>query len=256
MVELAPHLLNRSRGQSRLPAGPAFLKGLTLAPGRVHEFCGTARRTLALLTARALAGPVMWIAPAWLPDRLMGDGVRTLVDPGRLIFVHPRRAEDLLWCTEEALRSGAVPLVVADLLEPPRLTPVRRLHLAAETGAGDGRPPPLGLLLTPGSGGAAGVESRWSLHPAHAPEAEAWRLDRLRARSAPPMTWRVTSSPEGMALSEPGVSAGSEPGPDTPHAHRASTAVASPRQALGAAATALVAPSPHRHLPRCQKGCR
>ena len=199
---MADALLRSLPAADRAAPRLGFLGGLALRAGRVHELCGTARRTLALLVARAATGPVLWIAPAWWPERLMGDGLCGLVEPGRLIFVHPRRAEDLLWCAEEALRAGAVPLVVADLPAPPALTPVRRLHLAAETGAAEGRSLPTGLILTPGEGGAPGVESRWSLLPRHAGEAdETWRLDRLRARTDPPRSWRVTGGAR-FALSD------------------------------------------------------
>ncbi|WP_240722539.1 hypothetical protein [Poseidonocella sp. HB161398] len=158
---------------------------MSLRPGRAHELCGAARRRLALAVAAAVTGPVLWIRPSWQAEQLNCDGVRMLADPGRLIFAEPVRAEDLLWCMEEGLRSGAAPLVVAELPAPPAMTPVRRLHLAAETGGGQA----LGLLLTPGAGGAPGVESRWSLDPVHEPGQRRWRLERRRARTQPPKVW-------------------------------------------------------------------
>ncbi len=206
-----PPTISRNRARPRAPL--PFLAdgaadggaGLGLARGRVHEFCGPARRTLALLAARGAEGPVLWIAAAWQPERLNPDGIRPLIEPGRLIFASPRRAEDLLWCLEEALRAGAVPIVVGDLPEPPGLTPVRRLQLAAEQGAAEGRVAPLGLILTPGEGGAQGAESRWHLAPRHGPgqagvpgagaeaDASRWRLERRRARTDPPAAWALTA---------------------------------------------------------------
>ena len=180
----APRLLTRRRHRAAEDDVP-FLGPLAMARGRVHEICGPARRTLALVVAAASAGEVFWIAPAWSADRLHGDGVAGLVEPGRFVFVSPRQAGDLLWCAEEALRSGAVPLVVADLPEPPALTPIRRLHLAAETGTGRGGAP-LGLVLTP-EGAAPGVESRWSFAQA----GRGWRLERQKERTAPPRAWHV-----------------------------------------------------------------
>ena len=185
--------------------------GLPLARGRVHEFCGPARVALAALLLGETQGPVIWISPGWQAERIFPDGLRSFADPGRLIFARARRPEDLLWSMEEALRSGAAPLVLAELPEPPALTPVRRLHLAAEAGAEAarhrGRIAPLGVMLTPGAGGAAGVESRWRM--AAAPTASAgasglpvldpaWRLDRLRARMDPPKGWHLSRDGKGQ----------------------------------------------------------
>ncbi|WP_158967839.1 ImuA family protein [Chachezhania sediminis] len=208
----------RGRPEDRRP-------GLHLAPGRdapflaasrVHEACGPARRTFAAWVAGRLNGPVIWIVPAWSPDRLHSEGLADFAQPGRFLFVAPQRGEDLLWCAEEALRSGAAPLVVVDLPAPPALTPVRRLHLAAETGAetlaasrraapqsvresmqppeASDLPGPLGLLLTPGDGGAQGIETRWHMAPTHDGTAaetwhETWHLARRRARALPPTGW-------------------------------------------------------------------
>lgn len=174
---------------------------VALTQARVHEACGPARRSLAMWLAGRMVGPVLWISPAWEPDQLNPDGMLALADPARFIFVHPRRAPDLLWCAEEALRSGAAPLVVADLPAAPTLTPVRRLHLAAESGASHGAAP-LGLLLTPGEGGAQGAESRWHVTPAHESRIRQWRLERRRARTLPPRAWaaRMGCGRDGLVL--------------------------------------------------------
>lgn len=192
---MTTHMLSHrgDRVRSALPV----IEGMALERARVHEICGPARRTLAMVVVRAVPGEVLWIRPAWLPERPYPAGVLSFVEPGRLIQAAPKRAEDLLWTAEEALRSGLLALVVADLLDPPGLVPVRRLHLAAETGAEEGRHAPVGLLLTPGDGGAPGVESRWHMAPRHERDVTAWQIERRRARVAPPKTWRIAAGPEG-----------------------------------------------------------
>ena len=197
----AAHLLTRT--SYRRPDAPEvrFLGPLGLRTARVHEVCGSARRTLAVRIAGQCRGTVLWIRPGWETGRLNPEGMIPFADPSRFLFATPKRAEDLLWTAEEALRSGVVPLVIADIPAPPGLTAVRRLHLAAETGASVGNISPLGLLLTPGKGGAPGVESRWSFRGKHvADRTGTWRLARLRARTAPEAVWQVQDEGEGMTL--------------------------------------------------------
>jgi protein ImuA len=187
-----------------------MLGALSLRRGRVHELCGPSRLRLAAEIMGKGQGPVVWVRPAWVAERLNAAGLQPLADPARLILVHSDREEELLWAAEEALRSGAAPLVVAELLTPPRLTPIRRLHLAAEAGAGaaarDGGAAPLGLVLLPGLGGAEGVESRWHMAPLASrsllwSDAASWTLTRLRARLLPPARWsveRINGQPEAL----------------------------------------------------------
>jgi len=194
----AAHLLTRKSHRRRKVDGVRFIEDLSLEKTRVHEICGLARRRMALMIAGALSGPVFWIRPSWVPGHLNPEGMVGLADPSRFTFMSPKRPEDLLWTMEETLRAGLVPLTVVDLPEPPGLTAVRRLHLAAETGAGEGTLAPVGLILTPGSGGAPGVETRWSLLPTHGDGGqESWQLDRLRARMQPEKRWTLQGGLKG-----------------------------------------------------------
>lgn len=186
----AKHPLLR-RAPHRARPSLDLLGQLPLVRGRVHEACGPARHTFALWLAAQTSGPVLWIAPDWTRDRLHADGLWQWIDPARLLFVTPNKATDVLWCTEEALRAGCLPLIVAEMSDLPGLTQVRRMHLAAEQGAANAPLPPLGLLLCAGDGGAPGVETRWHLDHAHSAQDTAWHLSRRRARTDPPMNWRV-----------------------------------------------------------------
>ena len=197
---MTAQILSR-RSHSAAPALPV-LGDVTLPLKRLHEACGPARRSFAMLVAAATQGPVYWVVPRWQADQLNPDGMVAFTGPGRFTFLTPRRAEDVLWTLEEVLRSGSVPLVIGDIPGPPSLTAVRRLHLAAETGAGQGKCTPLGIILTPGDGGAAGVETRWHMAPAHTPGQRAWTLERRRARTDPPRGWRLTGRPGNWQLTQ------------------------------------------------------
>lgn len=193
----------------QFPALQPLAGDLTLQRGRVHELCGPSRLMLAARIMAKCHGPVIWIRPGWTPERLNAAGLHPLADPARLILIQAQRDEGLLWAAEESLRSGAAPMVIAELLAPPALTPTRRLHLAAETGAEaarrDNATPPLGLILLPGTGGAQGVESRWHMAPAPSrallwSEEESLTLTRLRARLLPPASWSLRIRPKDEEL--------------------------------------------------------
>ena len=172
---------------------------IALRLGRVHELCGQARHTLAVSIAAQLGAPVVWIAQQGASEFICPEAVADQISPGHILFVTPPKRDMLLWAMEEALRDGHAPVVIADLQAPPPMVPIRRLHLAAEAGSGIGVCRPLALLLTPGQGGAPGIETRWSLDPSHHNGPGHWTLSRLRARMAPPRDWLMTRAGDGLA---------------------------------------------------------
>ena len=183
-------LLTPDRAHKARPEIPLF-RDVTLSMGRVHEFCGPARRTLAAIVASRLDGPVFWIRPSWHPDALYLPALARFFNPGRLTLLSPNRVDEFLWTMETALREGCVPLVVGDFHAPVELTPVRRLHLAAESAMEDRMRNVIGILLSPGNGGSPGVETRWHLAGRHNGPARRWHLERRRARMEPPRAWEL-----------------------------------------------------------------
>ncbi|MFN3260873.1 MAG: ImuA family protein [Pikeienuella sp.] len=185
--------MNISRGfapalRPLLPLGPGA-PGLAphLALGRAHEATGPAAAIFAALTAGRLSGPVLWIRPGWRRDSLHPEGLLPFFDPSRLVLAAPARGADILWAAEEALRSGAAPLVVAEPEAPPGLTPLRRLQLAAEAGGN-----PLCLLLPPEAGSSGAVESRWRCAPLPARGGPPrWRFERAPGKAGPPLVWET-----------------------------------------------------------------
>ena len=179
----------------QLSLGPA---APDLALGRAHEATGPSAFVFAALIAGRMTGPVLWARPAWEAATPNPEGLSAFFDPSRLVIAHCPRPLDILWTAEEALRSGAAPLVVAEAAEPPALTPLRRLQLAAEAGGAAVRRPPLGLILPPTQGSAGAIESRWRCSPSPAwaqGQPARWRFERVYGKSGPPLTWE-TGAPD------------------------------------------------------------
>lgn len=157
-----------------------------VAPARVHEVTGDGRLTFALALAGGLAGPVLWVQDARGRDGLYAPGLAAFLDPARIVLARPTGPLPVLQATEEALRSGAVPLVVAELAEAPDLTASRRLQLAAGTGGGRG------LCLVPsGRLRTNAAETRWRAEPAPGADDARQRWEIMKNKRGRMGTWEV-----------------------------------------------------------------
>jgi protein ImuA len=129
--------------------------------------------------------------------RLYGHGLETLGLPRhRFITVTLKTMPDLLWTMEEALRSGALALVLSDA--DPRhadLAATRRLALAAGHGRSGGL-----LIFAKPNPSATASHTRWrtaaarSQPPPHDPSAPglpSWHIELTRARGGRSGTWTV-----------------------------------------------------------------
>ena len=152
-----------------------------LKRGRTHEAGGPGARIFAAAQARA---PVIWIYPRHAPERLMPAGLARFFPPADLLLAEGAREIELLWMAEEALRSGAAGLVVAELTEPLGLTPGRRLQLAAEAGGATG------LMLMRDGAGCNAAETRWHCAP-EAADSTRHRWSLIKNKSGTLGEWMV-----------------------------------------------------------------
>ncbi len=159
-----------------------------LKPGRVHEAGGAGAPMFAAILAGRLGGTVLWIAEGWRRDTLNPVAFGQFADPAQLLLASVTDQTEALAVTEEALRSGAAALVVADLAggdtrRPLSLTAGRRLQLAAEAGRATGL-----CLIAEGMGSNA-AETRWQCDPVF--DAVSGRDDSTLQR------WQLTKNKEG-----------------------------------------------------------
>ncbi|MFT4150587.1 MAG: hypothetical protein QM656_10360 [Paracoccaceae bacterium] len=132
---------------------------LPLRLSRVHEAYGPGAIGFAAVAVRTGNGPALWIGEGWQGASPHPDGLAAICDPGQILMARTRSQTDTLAVAEEALRDGAVGLVVIELTHPLDLREGRRLQLAAKAGA------TTGLCLIPEGMGSPAAETRWSCTP-------------------------------------------------------------------------------------------
>lgn len=158
---------------------PAPGDPLALARTRVHEAEGPGRRAFALMQAARHAGALIWIIPGHAPHLPMLRGLPEGVGE-RLHLLRPVNETNLLWATEESLRSEGVGLVIAEPERPLSLLAGRRLQLAAEAGR------TTGLMLIQEGRGSNAAETRWQCAPVAA-----------TSRDSTPQRWRLIKNKSG-----------------------------------------------------------
>ncbi len=206
---------SRSRGQNwtfgvvdidaHLPEQGLARSGLhDISPRSYGDIPAAMRVTLAM-AIRRLSDPVERRPLLWCRvvrevreyGNLYGHGIESMGLPRhRFVTVTLKRPVDALWVAEEALKSGAVAIVIADVdAKHTSLTATRRLSLAAQTGRATG----LMVFTTPQSGSTSS-HTRWIAsasrsqpppYDLHAPGKPSWNLELVRARGGRPGAWVV-----------------------------------------------------------------
>lgn len=170
-----------------------FSSVFPLQRGRVHEAHGPGAAVFAAvacgLAARAARSPVLWVSGPWSEAGLNPLGLVPYCDPAAVLMARAPDHAEVLGVMEEALRSGAVALVVAETHRPLSLTVGRRLQLAAEAGR------VTGLCLVPETQGVAqgsnAAQTRWRCAPLLSAGADStlWRWDLNKNKMGTLATW-------------------------------------------------------------------
>ena len=153
---------------------------------RVHEVCGPGAFAFVGALAMRLGGKAMWVREGWQRDQINPLGFAELARPGDLLIANAKDQVEVLAIAEEALRSGALALVVMELSKPLGLTEGRRLQLAAkgmET---------TGLAIIPEGMGSNAAETRWHCAPVFDPgdsTLQEWKL--IKNKSGTLGAWYV-----------------------------------------------------------------
>ena len=130
-----------------------------LVAGRAHEVSGAGSYAFAAMLAGQLGGAILWIQSRWQSEGLHPFGLKAFYNPARAVIVKCKDQFEILGAAEDALRSGATSLVIAELAETIDFRQGRRLQLAAS----EGKVP--GLFIVRHDAANNAVHTRWHCTP-------------------------------------------------------------------------------------------
>jgi len=135
-----------------------------LKPSRYHEVTGAGAYSFASICCGNTAGMAIWFVEGWMHEVVSPLGLQAHCDPHQVLVGKCSNAKDVLSAAEEALRSGVIPLVIAELTQSLSLTAGRRLQLAAEAGGSTG------LMIVRDGMGSNATQTRWHVSPVYSPD--------------------------------------------------------------------------------------
>ena len=154
--------------------------------GRTHEATGPGAPGFAFALGGRLDGHVLWIVEGWRAGAINPVGFSLYLDPAKLLLARAGDPAEAQAVAEEALRSGAVALVVLEVSKPLSLTAGRRLQLAAEEGKSTGL-----CLISEGMGSNA-AQTRWHCSPLYDPDdSTLQRWETIKNKSGTLKAWDV-----------------------------------------------------------------
>ena len=162
--------------------------GLSLARARVHEVTGPAADGFVLSVLGSAKGNIIWTGRQGRIAALCPLAMTRFFDPARLITCGCISRKEILWSTEQALRSRGASFVVAELRQGPSLRESRRLQLAAEAGR------TAGLILIEKGAQSSASQTRWYCEPA---QDEMWHWQLIKNKAGQLGRWTVQWKEEG-----------------------------------------------------------
>lgn len=164
-------------------------QSVTLMRRRMHEVTGLAADSFAASVMACTSGPSVWIGRARDVRSVCPLAALKFFDPNRIITTECISRQEILWASEQALRSKGADTVIIHLSQGPNLRESRRLQLAAEEGRS------LGLVIIEKCAHSSAAQTRWQCDPAKLPHGAAndqgwvWRL--TKNKSGKLGTWHV-----------------------------------------------------------------
>lgn len=157
-----------------------------LKSSRYHEVTGAGAYSFASICCGKAAGNAIWFLEGRMHEVVNPLGLQAHCDPHQVLVGKCSNPTDVLAVTEDALRSGVVSLVIAELTKPLSLTAGRRLQLAAEAGGSTG------LIIVSDGMGSNATQTRWHVSPVYSSgDSTQMRWSLIKNKSGTCENWEV-----------------------------------------------------------------